>query len=159
MRVSERALRRLGGRALVACLIVGCWAAAPAGSREPDATIGVVKTVSGTAFIDRRGASLTPLAGLRIELGDRLRTGADGALGVTLRDGTLIALGADTQFVVETFAFKPQRGLLGFVGRLLRGDAVYTSGEIGRLAPESVEFHVPGGVVGVRGTRFAARAR
>ena len=138
--------------------MVGCWAAAPAGSQETDTTIGVVKTVAGTAFVDRQGVSLTPQAGLRIELGDRLRTGADGALGVTLRDGTLIALGSDTQFVVEKFAFKPQSGLLGFIGRLLRGDAVYTSGEIGRLAPGSVEFHVPGGVVGVRGTRFAARA-
>ena len=158
MRVLERVRRRLGRGALAACLMVGCWAAAPAGSQETDTTIGVVKTVAGTAFVDRQGVSLTPQAGLRIELGDRLRTGADGALGVTLRDGTLIALGSDTQFVVEKFAFKPQSGLLGFIGRLLRGDAVYTSGEIGRLAPGSVEFHVPGGVVGVRGTRFAARA-
>lgn len=158
MDVLEGRRRRLGGRALAACLVIGCLAAAPTRSQETDTTVGVVKTVAGTAFIDRQGASLKPQPGLRIELGDRLRTGADGALGVTLRDGTLIALGTETQFVVEKFAFKPQSGLLGFIGRLLRGDAVYTSGEIGRLAPESVEFHVPGGVVGVRGTRFAARA-
>ena len=158
MRSLEPIRRRLGGRVAVFCLMVGCWAAHPAAGQEAETTIGVVKTVAGTAFVDRQGVSLTPQAGLRVELGDRLRTGGDGALGVTLRDGTLIALGADTQFVVETFAFSPQKGLLGFVGRLLRGEAVYTTGEIGRLAPGSVEFHVPGGVVGVRGTRFAARA-
>ena len=144
--------------AIAGCAAVALLAPGPAAGEAAVDTIGIVKTVQGTASIRRHGKPLTAAPGMPVQLEDSLQTGADGAMGVTLRDGTLIALGSDAQFVIEKFLFKPQDGLLGFVARLLHGDAVYTSGDIGRLAPDSVEFHVPGGVVGVRGTRFAARA-
>lgn len=153
----SKALARTYGRILAAATLAVALVVPAFADIDPSA-IGVVKTVNGAAFIDRGGRSLQPAPGTRVHLGDALRTGDAGSMGVTLRDGTIIALGSHSQFVVETYLFQPQSRLFGFVGRLLRGEAVYTSGDIGRLAPESVEIHVPGGVVGVRGTRFAARA-
>jgi hypothetical protein len=37
---------------------------------------------------------------------------------------------------------------------LKKGSAVYNSGKIGKLSPESVKLSTPRATVGVRGTRF-----
>ena len=126
--------------------------ASPAGAE----VVGSVKVAEGTAFVLRAGQLLPAQVGQRLEEGDGLRTGADGRLGVVLRDDSRLALGPDSELRLDQVVFAPAEGKLGLVVRLVRGVAAYLSGRIARLAPASVRFETPVAVVGIRGTRFAA---
>ncbi|MFX4223913.1 MAG: FecR family protein [Thalassobaculum sp.] len=138
-------------------LILALVPIASVSAQNASPTIGTVKVVSGDAAVERGAAVLTAVEGLDVQRLDRLRTGADGAIGVTLNDGTLISLGPNSRFELSSFEFAPQREAFGFLGQILQGTMVYQSGRIGKIAPENIEIRTPVSVVAVRGTRFAIR--
>jgi hypothetical protein len=134
--------------------MLGIPIAARAAEERP---VGTVKVAQGAAFVDRAGRELPARAGLVLLEMDVLRTGPDGRLGVILRDDTRLSLGPASDLRIERFTFQPAQGHLALILRMVRGMVVYGSGKIAALAPESVRFETPVGVVGVRGTTFAAR--
>jgi hypothetical protein len=95
--------------------------------------------------------------GLALEEGDVLKTGADGHLGVVLRDDTRVSLGPDTEVRIDRFVFAPAQGQLALVLKMARGVAAYVSGKIAKLSPDAVRVETPVATVGVRGTRFVAK--
>ena len=131
--------------------------AAGVGPGRADPPIGVVKVVKGEALVQRAGQSLPARDGMGLAEGDLLRTGPDGRLGVLLRDDTRLSLGPDSEIRIDRFAFAPAQGNLALVLRMLRGAATYVSGKIAKLSPEAVRVETPVGIVGIRGTQFAAR--
>jgi len=64
-------------------------AATPALAQQQSAA-GRIKMVSGSAFIVRQGAPIPAQAGQFVFEADGLRTGADGKIGVTLKDDTRV---------------------------------------------------------------------
>jgi hypothetical protein len=86
---------------------------------------------------------------------DGLRTGNDGRLGITLMDDTRVSLGPGSEVRLNSFLFTPAEGRLGLVLNFVRGMAVYVSGKIAKLAPDSIRLETPGAIVGVRGTTVA----
>lgn len=137
-------------------LAVGFWASISIASAQTK-VIGVVKSASGQASILRAGARVPATVGLDVNEADQLRTGADGSMGITLNDGSLVSLGPDTLFELSAFEFEPRRGAFEFLAAILRGTFVYTTGRIGKIAPENVKIETPTSVVAIRGTRFAVR--
>jgi hypothetical protein len=131
-------------------------AVAPALAQQP-VPAGHVKTVSGTAFVVRAHATTPAKAGDAIFASDTLRTSADGALGITLRDDTRLSLGPNSEVRVDRYVYAPGEGGLGMVLKFIRGAAVYVSGRMAKLAPESIRLEAPSGIVGVRGTTVAIR--
>jgi hypothetical protein len=89
---------------------------------------------------------------------DALRTGADGRLGVTLKDDTRVSLGPNSDIALSEFKFSPAEGELGLVMKLLRGVAAFVTGKIGKLRADAVRIETPATVVGVRGTHFVVQA-
>lgn len=128
-------------------LATAAWAADPA-------PIGTIKSVSGDARIDRAGQEIKAEAGVSLQQQDVLKTGADGALGVTFRDNSTVSLGPNSDLAVETFVFEPAEKKFGFVSRMTRGTALFVSGAMAKLSPESVSVATPTSTIGVRGTRF-----
>ena len=128
-------------------LATAAWAADPA-------PIGTVKSVSGDARIARAGQEIKAEAGAALQQQDVLKTGADGALGVTFRDNSTVSLGPNSDLAVETFVFEPAEKKFGFVSRMTRGTALFVSGAMAKLAPESVSVATPTSTIGVRGTKF-----
>jgi hypothetical protein len=126
----------------------------PASAQE---IIGTVRNSAGEAAITREGRVLTASEGTKLFTGDTLSTGADGSLGIILRDDSTLSLGPGSSFVIQKFLFSPAEGKLGLLGRLTRGTMAYLSGLIGKLSPESVRFDTPTASIGVRGTRFAVK--
>jgi hypothetical protein len=120
-------------------------------------SVGMVKVAEGTAIVQRGDQTLPARPGLTLLEGDTLRTGADGRLGVVLRDDTRVSLGPETEIRIDRFLFAPSQGQLALVLKMLRGVAAYVSGKIAKLSPDAVRVETPVAVVGVRGTRFAAR--
>jgi hypothetical protein len=122
-------------------------------------TIGSVRTVKESAFIIRKGKTLSARIGVKLVRGDILKTGLRGSMGVILRDDTILSLGPDSEIVLDTFNFSPAEGKLSFVTRMIRGTVAYFSGQIGKLSPESVRFTTPVATIGIRGTRFVAKIK
>lgn len=136
-------------------------AAAPAFAggvlQEPTAA-GRIKIASGSVFIVRAGATIPAQAGQPVFEADTLRTGADGRLGLTLKDDTRLSLGPSSEIRLDRFAYAPAQGRLGFVLNVVRGVAAYVSGRIAKLAPDAVRLETPAAIVGVRGTTMVIRA-
>jgi hypothetical protein len=121
---------------------------------EP-AAAGRVKVVKGSAFIVRGSTAIPAEPGQVVYEADGLRTGADGMLGVTLKDDTRLSLGPSSEVRVERFLFQPGNGRLGMVVKFVRGVAAYVSGRMAKLAPDSIRLETPAAIVGVRGTSLA----
>lgn len=131
--------------------------AATPGLAAEAGVIGSVKLVQGSASVVRPGGPVAAAVGLRLQSGDVLETGADGRLGVILRDDSLLSLGPSSRVAIDRFVFSPVEGRFGLVLRALRGTLAYLSGAIVKLAPESASVITPAATIGVRGTRFAVR--
>ncbi len=126
-------------------------------SAASDGSVGRVKTVKGSASIARGQSSLPAVVNEKVLQGDMLKTGPDGSLGVILKDDTLLSLGPNSEVVIDQFLFAPAEGKLSLVTRMLRGTAVYFSGVIAKLSPQSVRFETPNASIGIRGTRFLVK--
>ena len=129
--------------------------AAPAVLAEQPSSAGRIKTVSGSAFIVRQNETIPARAGEEVFASDALRTAADGTVGVTLKDDTRISLGPSSEVRLERYVFAPGEGGLGMVLNFVRGVAVYVSGRMAKLAPDSIRLEAPSAIVGVRGTTVA----
>jgi hypothetical protein len=116
---------------------------------------GRIKLASGEVFVLRGGNSVPALVGQEVYESDSLRTGSDGRLGVTLKDDTRVSLGPGSEVRLNSFLFTPAEGKLALVLNFVRGMAVYVSGKIAKLAPDSIRLETPGAIVGVRGTTVA----
>jgi hypothetical protein len=138
-------------------IICALMTSATISAAQDDRPIGLVKTASGDVFILRDGRRMTALPGSGLVVGDVLSTGATGALGVILRDDTVLSLGPSTETHIEQFAFDPAEKKLGMVLRVTRGLIEYLSGRISKLAPGSVRIETPVATLGVRGTHLVAR--
>jgi hypothetical protein len=144
-------------RSVGALAIVMCASVTPVKAQQPPVPAGHVKTVSGSAFIVRQNATIVAKAGAPIFATDGLRTGPDGAVGVTLKDDTRLSLGPASEVRIDRYVYAPGEGGLGMVLKFLRGAAVYVSGRMAKLAPDSIRLEAPSAIVGVRGTTVAVR--
>jgi hypothetical protein len=131
-------------------------AASPAQAQQPPAA-GRIKVVSGAAFIVRESKLVPAQVGQDVLTADALRTGADGRIGVTLKDDTRISLGPNSEVRLERFSYATADGGLALVLKFVRGAAAYVSGRIAKLSPDSIRLETPAAIVGVRGTSLAIR--
>ena len=120
----------------------------------PTATIGRIKTLAGSVNIDRAGQPLPALIGMALQQGDRLRTGPDGGVGITLADDSLLTAGPSSQLVISRFAFNPTTHDGALDATLSRGSLHVVSGLIAKKKPEAISFRARSVVLGVRGTEF-----
>jgi hypothetical protein len=128
----------------------------PVLAQQP-AAAGHVKIVSGDAFVVRGGAAIAAQPGQVVFQNDTLRTGANGAIGITLNDDTRVSLGPSSEMRVDRFVFAPGEGSVAMVLQFMRGVAAYVSGRMAKLAPDAVRLETPAAIVGVRGTTIAIR--
>lgn len=130
-------------------LTVGLAGAALAGE-----VAGMIKVSQGSVSIERSGGRTAAVVGSPVEVGDKVRTGADGAVGVTLRDNTLLSAGPNSLLTIDRFNYDTtsQEGAMSIGIR--KGTLSVASGRIAKRSPESVDFRTPTSVLGVRGTEF-----
>ena len=121
-----------------------------------DGEVGFVRTLDGEVIVRRDDGEIVPALGDTLFEDDVVETGGDGAIGITLRDSSLLSLGPNTRFHLEDFAFDPIDQNYSFIGNILQGTFVFITGELGILAPDSIRLNTPVGFIGVRGTRIAA---
>ena len=122
-----------------------------------DETVGFVKNVAGSVTLIEGSSSAAAAVGAPVTARSAFKTGADGAIGISLRDDTLLSLGPNTEFALRDYAFAPHDGKLSLVGRITRGTLNYVSGVIAKLKPDAVSIETPSSLLGVRGTQFVVK--
>jgi hypothetical protein len=137
-----------------ACILV--LTATTSFAAEPNAA-GRIKVASGEVYIVRGREMLPAQIGDVILPSDGLKTGADGRVGVTLKDNTRVSLGPASEVRLESFIYNPGAGSMGLVLKFVRGVAAYVSGRIAKLSPDSIRLETPAAIVGVRGTTLTIR--
>jgi hypothetical protein len=137
---------RFAALVLPACL---ACAAAPAW-----AEIGQIKVAKGQVTVERGGQALPAQVGLLLEAQDTVKTGADGSVGITMRDNSLLSAGPNSILALERFDFDATTQAGRFDSLLRRGTLSVISGRIAKQSPEAMTVRTPSAVLGVRGTEF-----
>lgn len=119
-----------------------------------DDYVAQFKNVSGSVKIIRGKSNIVPVAGTQLMRLDVVVTGIDSSGGIVFNDGTRLTVGASAEIEISRYMFRSEESKYDFALYLKKGTAVYSSGKIGKLSPESVKLDTPRAAVGVRGTRF-----
>lgn len=148
---------RLSTVLLAALLCVRAHAAPPPAPAAPAApagdVIGTIQSLQGTVTIARAGATLPATVGTALYRGDQVRTGKPGAVGIVLGDDTTISAGSSSELALNDYLFDPNNGKFALVVRMLKGTFSYITGQIGKLAPDTVKVRTPDATIATRGTK------
>jgi hypothetical protein len=120
--------------------------------------VAFIKSIQGSATVKRDSGVHPVKAGEQLFNGDKIETAKSANMGISFNDGTAIAVGPESLFVIEDYLFRPSEKTFHFDVSLPKGKAVVETGKIGKLAPEKVRIKVPQGIIGVRGTKFIIEA-
>jgi hypothetical protein len=72
--------------------------------------IGVVKSLDNTVFVPRQNEDLKAEQGMAIVLGDEIKTGPDGKIGIIFKDDAILSMGPQSGSIISEFMFEPIRG-------------------------------------------------
>ena len=119
---------------------------------------GTIKTSKGEVSIERAGARIPGTVGTAVQVADKVRTGTDGAVGLTLRDNTLLSAGPNSLLTLDKFSFDSTTNTGTLSVGVRKGTLAVATGKIARQTPESIDFRTATSVIGVRGTEFVIEA-
>jgi hypothetical protein len=144
--VSARFLNPRRALALAAALAfaAGAWAA----------DIGQIKVAKGEVSVERAGQTIPGVVGTRLQTADTVRTGADGSVGITMYDDSLLSAGPNSVFSLDRYAFDTSTNKGQFDTSLRKGSLSVISGRIAKDAPDAMTVRTPLGILGARGTEF-----
>ncbi len=134
-------------------LILACSCMAVADACAADVA-GVVKTLKGTVHIERSGGSSSVAIGSEVYSSDRIVTGPQSSIGITLRDNTLLSEGANSVLELNKFAFNTTTYDGTLDATIKRGSLAVIDGKLAQANPGSVRYSTPTTTLGVRGTEF-----
>jgi hypothetical protein len=118
---------------------------------------GHIKRMEGDVRIVRNKQTLTATPGSEVLAGDRLVTGANGSVGLTTSDNTLLALGPNSHLVMDNYAYNQATQQGNIAVRFLKGSFAVITGLIGKIAPQNVKVTTPTATIGIRGTEFVVK--
>lgn len=121
------------------------------------ADIGQIKSVAGAVHIERDGRVIAAPIGSSVRQSDKLVTGADGTVGVTFLDNSLVSAGPNSVLVLEHYSYDSTTAAGRFDASLKKGTIAVVSGKMVKQKPESMQIRTPATVMGVRGTEFVVR--
>ena len=121
------------------------------------ADVGEIKTVSGSAQLERAKQLLPVRAGMPVQQSDKLVTGADGAIGVTFTDNSLLSIGPNSVLAIDRYVFDSTTHAGQFDASLSKGTLAVISGKMVKQSPEAMRVRTPSSIMGVRGTEFVVK--
>lgn len=125
-----------------------------AGSVWANEAAGTIKSSKGQVKIERAGEKLAAAVGSPVFVSDKVRSGADGSFGITLNDNTLLSGGPNSLIVISKFNYDTTTNKGAMSIGVRKGTLAVATGKIAKATPESIDFHTPTSVLGVRGTEF-----
>lgn len=135
--------------------LVFATAGATAGAQAEG--IGLVKVTAGEVVIERGDERIPAAVGMPIFQADRIVTGRDGSIGLTLADNAMLSAGPESVLELTTFQFDPGTHAGQLDVSLKSGTLSAIAGKMVEANPEAMKVRTPAAVLGVRGTEFAVR--
>jgi len=121
------------------------------------ADAGEIKVVRGAAHIERGSERLAARVGMPVQEADRVVTGADGTVGITFADNSLLSIGPGSSFAIDRYVFDSTTHAGKFDSTLSKGTLAVVSGKMVKQSPEAMHVRTPSAIMGVRGTDFVVR--
>ena len=118
------------------------------------ADIGQVKIAKGQATIERGGQAIPATPGTRLQTGDVLKTGADGAVGLTMSDNSLLSAGPNSVLSLDRYEYDSTTSQGQFDSTLTKGSLAVISGRIAKQSPDAMKVRTPASILGIRGTEY-----
>ena len=118
------------------------------------ADIGQIKVAKGQVTIERGGQAIAATPGARLQAGDVLKTGADGSVGLTMSDNSLLSAGPNSVLSLDRYDFDSTTSQGQFDTTLTKGSLAVISGRIAKQSPEAMKVRTPASILGIRGTEF-----
>lgn len=120
--------------------------------------IGQIKVAKGQVSIERGGQLVPATAGARLQPGDVLKTGADGSVGLTMSDNSLLSAGPNSVLSLDRYEFDSTTSQGQFDTTLTKGSLAVISGRIAKQSPDAMKVRTPSSILGIRGTEFVVSA-
>ena len=121
--------------------------------------IGQIKVSKGSVTIERGGQALAGAPGTRVQGSDVVRTGADGSVGITMTDSSLLSAGPNSVLVLDRYEFDSTTNQGHFDASLRQGTLAVVSGRLAKQSPDAMTLRTPSAILGVRGTEFVVTVR
>lgn len=121
------------------------------------ADVGEIKVVKGAAHIERGAERLAVRPGMPVQQSDKVITGADGTVGITFADNSLLSIGPDSRFAIDRYVFDSTTHAGQFDSTLSKGSLAVISGRMVKQSPEAMKIRTPSSIMGVRGTEFVVK--
>jgi hypothetical protein len=118
---------------------------------------GHIKVTRGGVQVERAGQKTPATVGAVVQAGDVVSTGADGSVGITFLDNSLLSAGPNSVLAIDRFAFDSTTHQGSFESSLRKGTLAVVSGKLAKQSPEAMKVKTPAAVLGVRGTEFLVR--
>ena len=119
--------------------------------------IAQIKVAKGAVFIERGGKRLPAKVGTPVRATDTIITGADGSVGISFVDNSLLSMGPNSELAIDRFAFNSTTHEGTFNTSLRKGTLAVVSGKIAKQSPTAMKVKLPASILGVRGTVFLVR--
>ena len=107
----------------------------------------------------RNGASAAAKVGDPLYEKDTIETGADGSIGITFIDNTVMSGGPNSQIVLEDYKFNSSDFKGSMLTDMNRGTVSMISGDIARSTPGAMKVKTPTAILAVRGTSFVIEVK
>jgi hypothetical protein len=134
--------------------------AAPAVQDLASKPIGKVVTATGSVTIERANAMVIQAnvsgqagqtkVGDLVYLGDVVKTGADGRLGINFTDGTSFNLSSNARMALSEFVYDPNGTSNSTLFNLTKGTFTFVAGNIAKTGDMKID--TPVATMGIRGT-------
>src|SRR5215469_2061526 len=116
-------------------------------------SVGTVGVVNGNVTIVRADKSIPTTAGTALRVGDKLMTGPNSRMTVSLSDGSQMELNESSTLVLTEYALNPD-GSRASTEVTLLGGLVRSLVQHSPSSTPNFEVHTPNAVASARGTMF-----
>jgi hypothetical protein len=130
--------------AVLLTLAPHAWAQTPAGS---------ISALNGAVTVERAGKSIPAVQGTALQVGDKLTTGPNGGVTISLSDGSQLELNDSSTLVLTENILNPDGSRASTKVTLLNG-LVRSLVKVSSASPPNFEVHTPNAVASARGTMF-----
>ncbi len=146
-------MKRIGFMVLLGLIMLLGLMAATQAHAMPEAA-ATLKSIRGSAVIERAGRAVPAKAGDALYVQDRLKTEADTYLGVGFTDQSLLSVGPNAEVDLAKYRFDRTTHQGEQQVSIKSGSLSAISGKIAKASPEQVRFNTGTVTLGVRGTEF-----
>jgi hypothetical protein len=123
-------------------------------SQTSFAAVGKVTEQTGPTEIVRNKKSIPSALNAGVEMNDTIIT-AKAKAKLTFQDNTTVNITEQSKLIIDDFVYDPKQGTGKLAVKVALGTARYTSGQIAKTNPQSVNVQTPTATVAVRGTDFS----